>query len=70
MLTFHWDQHGMRQTLMKRNARVDLAEAMPFEDAAAVEKMLRRGKSALPKIQPNDRPIGRGHDGGRRFRAP
>lgn len=53
MLTFHWDQPGMRQALMERNARVGLVEAMLFEDDAAVEKMLRRGKSALPKTQPN-----------------
>jgi hypothetical protein len=43
----------MRQALMERNARVGLVEAMLFEDDAAVEKMLRRGKSALPKIEPN-----------------
>lgn len=53
MLTFHWDQPGMRQALMERNARVGLVEAMLFEDDAAVEKMLSRGKSALPKTQPN-----------------
>jgi ankyrin repeat protein len=53
MLTFHWEQPGMRQALMERNARVGLVEAMLFEDDAAVEKMLRRGKSALPKIEPN-----------------
>src|SRR5262245_34021267 len=32
MLTFHWDQPGMRQALMERNARVGLVEAMLFED--------------------------------------
>jgi ankyrin repeat protein len=53
MLTFHWDQPGMRQALVERNARVGLVEAMLFEDDAAVERMLRRGKSALPKVQPN-----------------
>jgi hypothetical protein len=52
MLTFHWDEPGMRQELMDRGARVGLVEAMLFEDDAAVEKMLR-GKSALPKIAPN-----------------
>jgi ankyrin repeat protein len=53
MLTFHWEQPDMRQALMERNARVGLVEAMLFEDDAVVEKMLRRGKSALPKIEPN-----------------
>jgi ankyrin repeat protein len=53
MLTFHWDQPGMRKALMERGAHVGLVEAMLFEDDAAVEKMLRRGKSALPKIEPN-----------------
>lgn len=53
MLTFHWDQPGMRKALVERNARVGLVEAMLFEDDTAVKKMLRRGKSALPKVQPN-----------------
>jgi ankyrin repeat protein len=53
MLTFHWDQPDMRQILLGRGARVGLVEAMLFEDDAAVEKMLRRGKSALPRIEPN-----------------
>ncbi|HEY7551348.1 MAG TPA: ankyrin repeat domain-containing protein [Hyphomicrobiaceae bacterium] len=53
MLTVHWDQPGMRQALMERGAHVGLVEAMLFEDDAAVEKMLRLGKSALPRIEPN-----------------
>ena len=53
MLTFHWDQPDMRQALVDRGARIDLVEALLFEDDAAVERMLRRGKSALPKIEPN-----------------
>jgi ankyrin repeat protein len=53
MLTFHWDQPDMRQILMERGARVGLVEAMLLEDDAAVEKMLRHGESALPKIEPN-----------------
>jgi ankyrin repeat protein len=53
MLTFHWDQPEMRQILMERGVRIGLVEAMLFEDDAAVEQMLRRGKSALPKIEPN-----------------
>lgn len=53
MVTFHWDQPGMRQALVERKARIGLVEAMLFEDDAAVERMLRRGKPALPKIEPN-----------------
>ncbi len=51
MLTFHWDQPGMREVLMQRGARVGLIEAMLLEDDETVEKMLRGGK--LPAIEPN-----------------
>jgi ankyrin repeat protein len=53
MLTFHWDQPAMRQVLMQCGARIGLVEAMLREDDAAVATLLRRGKSALPKIRPN-----------------
>jgi hypothetical protein len=53
MLTFHWDQPVMRQVLMQCGARIGLVEAMLLEDDAAVATLLRRGKSALPKIRPN-----------------
>jgi ankyrin repeat protein len=53
MLTFHWDQSAMRQVLMQCGARIGLVEAMLLEDDATVATLLRRGKSALPKIRPN-----------------
>jgi ankyrin repeat protein len=53
MLTFHWDQPDMRRVLLDRGARVGLIEAMLMEDDALVEQMLRPGKSALPRFEPN-----------------
>ena len=53
MLTFHWDQPGMRRVLTDRGARIGLVEAMLFEDDVMVERMLRAGKTALPAIEPN-----------------
>jgi hypothetical protein len=53
MLTFHWNQSAMRQVLMQCGARIGLVEAMLLEDDATVATLLRRGKSALPKIRPN-----------------
>lgn len=53
MLTFHWEQPDMRRVLVERGAKVGLIEAMLFEDDALVERMLRPGKRALPKVEPN-----------------
>ena len=53
MLTVHWDQPEMRRALLDRGARVGLVEAMLFEDDTLVEKLLRPGKAALPKAEPN-----------------
>ena len=53
MLTFHWEQPEMRQVLMERGARIGLVEAMLFEDDVTVERLLRAGRSALPRIEPN-----------------
>lgn len=53
MLAIYWDQPAMREVLLQRGARVGLVEAMLLEDDAAVERMLRRGKAALPRINPN-----------------
>ena len=53
MLTLHWDQTEMRRILIERGAHVGLIEAMLLEDDALVEEMLRAGKSALPKVDPN-----------------
>lgn len=54
MLTIHWEQPEMRRVLVERGAKVGLIEAMLFEDDALVERMLRPGKRALPKVEPND----------------
>jgi hypothetical protein len=53
MLTFHWEQPEMRRVLVERGAKVGLIEAMLFEDDALVGGMLRAGKRALPKVEPN-----------------
>jgi ankyrin repeat protein len=53
MLTVHFDQPEMRRVLLERGATVGLVEALMLEDDALVEKLLRPGKSALPRIEPN-----------------
>ncbi len=46
MLTDHNDQAGMRKELLKRGARMGLAEALVFADDGLVERLLR-GKTSL-----------------------
>jgi ankyrin repeat protein len=53
MLTVHFEQPDMRQVLLERGATVGLVEALMLADDAAVEKLLRPGKSALPTVVPN-----------------
>lgn len=53
MLTYHWNQPGMRQTLLDRGASIGLIEAMLSEDDPLVRTMLARGRAALPKYSPN-----------------
>jgi hypothetical protein len=53
MLACHWKEPEMCQALIDRGARIGLVEAMMLEDDAAVEKLLRAGKAALPAIEPN-----------------
>src|SRR5262245_12258220 len=54
MFSIHWDQPEMRRALLERGATVGLVEALMLEDDAAVEKLLRPGKSVLPAIAPNN----------------
>jgi ankyrin repeat protein len=53
MLTVHCEQPDMRQVLLERGATVGLVEALMLADDAAVERLLRPGKSALPAVVPN-----------------
>jgi ankyrin repeat protein len=53
MLTVLWNQPGMQQELIARGARVSLVEALLFGDDQRVANMLRRGKAALPRYNPN-----------------
>lgn len=53
MLTYHWDQPGMRKVLLERGARIGPIEAMLSEDDALVQTLLARGQAALPGHSPN-----------------
>jgi ankyrin repeat protein len=53
MLAITWKQPEMQQELLAHGARIGLVEALLLADDDRVERMLRRGKSALPSYQPN-----------------
>jgi len=53
MLTIHRNRTEMQRILLERGATVGLIEALMLADDAAVEKLLRPGKSALPASEPN-----------------
>ena len=53
MLTVHWKQPQMQQTLLARGAKVGLLEALLLGDDARVASILRPGQSALPAFKPN-----------------
>jgi hypothetical protein len=53
MLTFHWKQPQMRETLLARGAKVGLAEALLLGDDARVASMLRGTRTDLAKLRPN-----------------
>ena len=48
MITYDKERPDMRETLLARGARIGVTEALLAGDDAAVNRMLRRGKSALP----------------------
>ena len=54
LLTLSRSQAGMRRTLLRRGARVGLAEALAMGDDEAVLRLLSPGPSALPDRVPSD----------------
>jgi ankyrin repeat protein len=48
MITYDKDRPDMRETLLARGARIGVVEALMAGDDAAVNRMLQRGKAALP----------------------
>lgn len=53
MLTFLWKQPQMRETLLARGAKVDLAEALLLGDDDRVALLIREGGQDLAKLRPN-----------------
>ncbi len=53
MLTVLWKQAPMQYELQRRGAKIGLVEALLLEDDTLVAKLLRAGRSALPRHNPN-----------------
>lgn len=53
MLTVLWKRPDMQQALLRHGATISLVEALLLADDARVGKILRRGRSTLPRYAPN-----------------
>ncbi|HSB54076.1 MAG TPA: ankyrin repeat domain-containing protein [Gemmatimonadales bacterium] len=54
MLTMREGRAPFRQMLLRRGARIGLVEALMQGDDRTVMRVLKRGRSALPAVTPND----------------
>ena len=54
LLTVHWEEPEMRAELLRRGAKINLAEALALADDARVEAILEADPDAVRRPAPND----------------